>query len=39
MDAATGWAGGFSCVLANPPWDKVDFEDKKYFPSSSRPSR
>ena len=31
MDAATGWAGGFSCVLANPPWDKVDFEDKKYF--------
>ena len=31
MDAATGWVGGFSCVLANPPWDKVDFEDKKYF--------
>lgn len=31
MDAATGWAGGFDCVLANPPWDKVDFEDKKYF--------
>lgn len=19
-------------MLANPPWDKVDFEDKKYFP-------
>ncbi|MFC8299495.1 Eco57I restriction-modification methylase domain-containing protein [Micromonospora orduensis] len=31
LDRATGWAGGFSCVLANPPWDKVDFEDKKYF--------
>jgi N-6 DNA Methylase len=31
MDKATGWSGGFSCVLANPPWDKVDFEDKKYF--------
>ena len=30
-DAATGWAGGFTCVLGNPPWDKVDFEDKKYF--------
>lgn len=30
-DPATGWSGGFSCVLANPPWDKVDFEDKKYF--------
>lgn len=32
VDPTTGWAGGFSCVLANPPWDKVDFEDKKYFP-------
>lgn len=31
VDPAVGWAGGFSCVLANPPWDKVDFEDKKYF--------
>ncbi|WP_411573512.1 Eco57I restriction-modification methylase domain-containing protein [Streptomyces fradiae] len=28
---STGWAGGFSCVVGNPPWDKVDFEDKKYF--------
>jgi hypothetical protein len=31
VDPATGWTGGFSCVLGNPPWDKVDFEDKKYF--------
>ncbi|MHA4774580.1 Eco57I restriction-modification methylase domain-containing protein [Streptomyces sp. MSC1_001] len=31
VDPVTGWAGGFSCVLGNPPWDKVDFEDKKYF--------
>lgn len=31
VDPRTGWAGGFSCVLGNPPWDKVDFEDKKYF--------
>ncbi|MFZ4173976.1 Eco57I restriction-modification methylase domain-containing protein [Streptomyces griseoincarnatus] len=31
VDTATGWAGGFSCVVGNPPWDKVDFEDKKYF--------
>lgn len=30
-DSLTGWSGGFSCVLGNPPWDKVDFEDKKYF--------
>ncbi|MEU7305405.1 DNA methyltransferase [Streptomyces sp. NPDC007206] len=31
VDPTTGWAGGFSCVVGNPPWDKVDFEDKKYF--------
>lgn len=31
VDSATGWTGGFSCVLGNPPWDKVDFEEKKYF--------
>lgn len=31
VDPITGWAGGFDCVLGNPPWDKVDFEDKKYF--------
>ncbi|MFJ7072869.1 Eco57I restriction-modification methylase domain-containing protein [Streptomyces sp. NPDC098781] len=31
VDPDTGWAGGFSCVVGNPPWDKVDFEDKKYF--------
>ena len=30
-DPTTGWEGGFSCILGNPPWDKVDFEDKKYF--------
>ncbi|MFD0772899.1 Eco57I restriction-modification methylase domain-containing protein [Streptomonospora algeriensis] len=33
VDEGTGWAGGFTCVLGNPPWDKVDFEDKKYFAS------
>ncbi len=31
VDPVTGWSGGFTCVLGNPPWDKVDFEDKKYF--------
>ncbi|MEU0270852.1 DNA methyltransferase [Streptomyces sp. NPDC006307] len=31
VDPTTGWADGFSCVVGNPPWDKVDFEDKKYF--------
>ena len=31
IDPATGWSGGFSCLLGNPPWDKVDFKDKEYF--------
>nr|WP_062338849.1 DNA methyltransferase [Herbidospora sakaeratensis] len=31
VDLATGWSGGFSCVLGNPPWDRLEFEDKKYF--------
>jgi N-6 DNA Methylase len=30
-DPDTGWSGGFSCVLANPPWDKVEFKEKEYF--------
>ena len=36
-DTDTGWSGGFTCVLANPPWDKLDFEDQKYF-SAVEPS-
>ncbi|MQS39869.1 Eco57I restriction-modification methylase domain-containing protein, partial [Streptomyces katsurahamanus] len=31
VDPETGWAGGFDCVVGNPPWGKVDFEDLKYF--------
>ncbi|MFD6529646.1 Eco57I restriction-modification methylase domain-containing protein [Streptomyces sp. NPDC060184] len=31
VNPATGWAGGFSCVVGNPPWDRSEFEDKKYF--------
>ncbi|MER7696831.1 DNA methyltransferase [Streptomyces sp. NPDC096095] len=31
VDPATGWAGGFSCVVGNPPWDEVSFDDKEYF--------
>ncbi|WP_405581679.1 Eco57I restriction-modification methylase domain-containing protein [Streptomyces sp. NBC_01092] len=30
-DSVTGWAGGFSCVVGNPPWDRLEFEDPKYF--------
>jgi hypothetical protein len=31
IDPDTGWAGGFTVMLGNPPWSQVDFEDKKYF--------
>jgi hypothetical protein len=37
VDGDTGWSGGFTCVLANPPWDKVDFKDQEYF-SAVEPS-
>lgn len=30
-DSVQGRQSGFDCVLSNPPWDKLDFEDKKYF--------
>lgn len=33
MNQVTGWGGGFTAICANPPWDKVDFEEKKYFAS------
>ena len=31
VDPDTGWSGGFTCLLANPPWDKLDFKDQEYF--------
>lgn len=31
VDPDTGWSEGFTCLLGNPPWDKLDFEEKKYF--------
>ncbi|MEV4867685.1 Eco57I restriction-modification methylase domain-containing protein [Streptomyces syringium] len=37
VDPVTGWAGGFDCVLGNPPWDRLEFEDTKYF-SAIEPS-
>ncbi|MCX5258646.1 N-6 DNA methylase [Streptomyces canus] len=31
IEHGTGWAGGFSCVVGNPPWDRTEFEERKYF--------
>ncbi|MFD8648777.1 Eco57I restriction-modification methylase domain-containing protein [Streptomyces mirabilis] len=27
----TGWAGGFDCVVGNPPWDSVEFREQEFF--------
>jgi hypothetical protein len=31
IDEVTGWAGGFTVLLGNPPWDTVEFKEKEYF--------
>lgn len=35
-DAATGWTGGFSCVVGNPPWESLQLEDKQFFGNLGR---
>jgi len=27
----TGWSGGFSVVLGNPPWDRIKIQEKEWF--------
>jgi hypothetical protein len=27
----TDWQGGFSCVLGNPPWERVKLQEKEFF--------
>ncbi|MFD9132896.1 Eco57I restriction-modification methylase domain-containing protein [Streptomyces bottropensis] len=31
VSSATGWAGGFDCVVGNPPWDSVEFKEQEFF--------
>ncbi len=26
-----GWSGGFSCVLGNPPWERVKLQEQEFF--------
>ena len=35
-DPATGWTGGFSCVVGNPPWERVKIQDKEFFGNIGR---
>ncbi|SEP88097.1 Methyltransferase domain-containing protein [Mycobacterium sp. 88mf] len=36
-NAGTGWTGGFSCVVGNPPWERVKIQDKEFFGNAGRP--
>lgn len=31
VNPATGWAGGFSVVIGNPPWERVKLQEQEYF--------
>ncbi|VBA52997.1 hypothetical protein LAUMK191_02634 [Mycobacterium attenuatum] len=35
-EAGTGWTGGFSCVVGNPPWERVKIQDKEFFSQAGR---
>lgn len=30
-----GWKGGFDVVLGNPPWERVQFEERAFFSASA----
>lgn len=31
VDPDTGWSGGVSCALANPPWERVKLQEQEFF--------
>ncbi|WP_418345535.1 Eco57I restriction-modification methylase domain-containing protein [Rhodococcus pyridinivorans] len=31
LNATTGWSGGFSAVLGNPPWERVKLQEQEFF--------
>jgi hypothetical protein len=33
VDARTGWSGGFSCVIGNPPWERIKVQEREFFGS------
>jgi hypothetical protein len=35
IDPATGWSGGFSCVIGNPPWERVKLQEREFFAARS----
>ncbi|MGC4856678.1 Eco57I restriction-modification methylase domain-containing protein [Micromonospora sp. DT4] len=35
IDPATGWSGGFDCMLGNPPWERVKLQEQEFFAARS----
>ncbi|MFB7288106.1 Eco57I restriction-modification methylase domain-containing protein [Actinacidiphila glaucinigra] len=31
VEPSVGWAGGFSCVLGNPPWEHLELKEQEFF--------
>ncbi|WP_259347447.1 Eco57I restriction-modification methylase domain-containing protein [Gordonia amicalis] len=31
VNSDTGWAGGFSVVIGNPPWERVKLQEQEFF--------
>jgi hypothetical protein len=31
VDPETGWTGGFTCVIGNPPWERVKLQEREFF--------
>ncbi|MGW3729256.1 Eco57I restriction-modification methylase domain-containing protein [Streptomyces sp. NPDC000851] len=31
VEKSVGWAGGFSCVLGNPPWEHLELKEQEFF--------
>jgi hypothetical protein len=31
VNPATGWAGGFSAIITNPPWERVKLQEQEFF--------
>lgn len=32
-NTATGWTGGFSAMLGNPPWERIKLQEQEFFAS------
>lgn len=30
-NGSEGWSGGFSCMLGNPPWERVKLQEQEFF--------